>query len=246
MSFPLFGFLCCLLFSVPSFASNWSAGDKAFTKGDYAKALDLYYKARSDAPDDRRLNLNIGTTLYKLKRYDEAKTELGQAVYSADTTVAKHAAFNLADVQYRVGQAAQKPAERVAAWRESIALLKKAVDFDPGYDNAKRNAEFVQRKLKEELDKQKQQQDQNNQQNQKQPELSAAAKQALARALQLCHQGLYKDAQAVLEQTVQADSTASRLNAYVQRMEDLVDISEGREPSRQMDASNTDQDLGVI
>jgi len=246
--FSIFNFtLCMALFLVStSFASNWSAGDKAYAKGDYTQALDLYYKARTDAPDDRRLNLNIGTTLYRLQRFDEAKTELAQAVYSADTTVAKKAAYNLSDVNYRAGVANQKPAERIAAWREAIALLKKAVDLDPKFENAKRNAEFIQRKLKEELDKQKQQQDQKNQSKQDQPPLSKAAEQALARARQMCEQGRFAEAKSLLEQTVQNDSTASPLNANVQRIQDVIDISAGRAPTKPVNTSNNQKDLGVI
>jgi tetratricopeptide (TPR) repeat protein len=235
-----------LLLSSLSFASSWSSADKAFAKGDYAKALEQYYKARTDAPDSRLLNFNIGSTLYKLGRYDEAKTELGQAIHAADTNTAKQATYNLANVQYRLGAAAKEPAEKIAAWREGIALLKKAVDLDPKYDNAKRNAEFIQRKLKEELDKQKKNQDKKDDKKQEQKPLSEVAKQALARALQLCRQGQYPEAKGLLEQTIQNDESASSLSPYVQRMQDLIDISEGREPTKPIDTSNNNQDLEVI
>lgn len=235
-----------LLLASASFASNWSAADKAFSKGDFKTALDLYYKARTDAPDNRLLNYNIGSSLYKLNRYEEAKNELMQAAFSVDTAIAKKAAYNLANVHYRIGQAAQKPADKVAAWREAIAILKKAIDLDPNYDKAKRNAEYIQVKLKEELDKQKKENDKNKQDDKDQKPMSDAAKQALARAIQMCHQGRFAEAKALLEQTVQSDETASSLNAHIQRLQDIIDISEGREPSRPIDASNTDQDLQVI
>ena len=234
-----------LLLAYSSFASSWSQADKAFAKGDFTQALDLYYKARNDAPDDRVLNFNIGSSLYKLKRYGDAKNELMQAVFAADTQVAKKAAYNLANVQYRLGQESQKPADKIAAWRESIALLKKAVDLDPAYDAAKRNVEYIQAKLKEELDKQKKEQDPNKKDQEQKP-LSEAAKQALARAMQLCKQGRFTEAKAILEQTVQNDETASSLNANLQRIQDVIDISEGREPSKPIDASNTSKDLEVI
>ena len=241
-----FIFLLSLLFSATaSMASSWSAADKAFAKGDFKTALDLYYKARTDAPDNRQLNYNIGSTLYKMGRFDEAKNELMQAAFSLDTTLSKKAAYNLANVHYRIGQKAEKPADRIAAWREAIGILKKAIDLDPKYDNAKRNAEFIQVKLKEELDKQKNQQ--NKDQNKKdQPPMSEAAKQALARAIQMCHQGRFAEAKGLLEQTVQNDETASSLNAHIQRIQDIIDISEGREPTRPIDASNTQKDLDVI
>jgi|GEM_PF-465383 len=240
-----FSLVLILLLSLSSFASSWSAADKAFAKGDYAQALELYYKARNDAPDDRVLNFNIGSALYKLKRYGDAKNELMQAVFAADTQVAKKAAYNLANVHYRLGQESQKPAERIAAWRESIALLKKAVDLDPMYDAAKRNVEFIQAKLKEELDKQKKEQDPKKKDQEQKP-LSEAAKQALARAMQLCKQGRFTEAKAILAATVQNDESASSLNPNLQRIQDVIDISEGREPTKPIDASNTSKDLDVI
>jgi len=236
-----------LLLCASAFASNWSAADKAFAKGDFAKALELYYQARTSYPDDRKLNYDIGTTLYKMGRLEEAKTELMQAVFSSDSSMASHAAYNLANVHYRLGEKGQKPADKVSAWRESIALLKKAIDLEPNYENAKRNAEFIQRKLKEELDKQKQDQKQDNKdQKQDQKPLSEAAKQALARAMQLCSQGRFTDAKNVLDQIIQADETAAQLNSNLQRVQDVIDISEGREPTRPMDASKSTQDLDVI
>jgi len=248
ISHPLFlTLLLVMLFSISSWASSWSQADKAFAKGDFAKALELYYKARTSYPDDRRLNYDIGTSLYKLQRFEEAKTELMQAVYSSDTNIASHAAYNLANVHYRLGQKSEKPADKVSAWREAIALLKKAIDLNPHYENAKRNAEFIQRKLKEELDKQKQEQKQDpKNQKQDQKPLSEAAKQALARAMQLCSQGRFTDAKTVLDQIIQADETASQLNSNLQRIQDIIDISAGREPSKPMDASNSTQDLEVI
>lgn len=239
-------FFLFLLLAGSTFASNWSAGDKAFAKGDYKNALELYFKARTDAPDNRQLNYNIGSTLYRLERFDEAKNELMQAAFSLDTTLAKKAAYNLANVHYRIGQKTQQPAERIAAWREAIGILKKAIDLDPKYDNAKRNAEFIQAKLKEELDKQKNQQQNQDQDKKDQPPMSDAAKQALAKAIQMCHQGRFGEAKALLEQAVQNDETASSLHAHIQRIQDVIDIGEGREPSRPIDASNTTQDLDVI
>ena len=63
--------------------------------------------------------------------------------------------------------------------------MKKAIDLNPDFENAKRNVEIVQRKLKEEIDKQKEQNQQNPNNDQEQPELSEKAKQILARALQM-------------------------------------------------------------
>ena len=181
-----------LIFSVSLWARPINDGNKLFAAGDYAGALEKYMKAREAEPANPLLFYNIGTCQYKLGNFEEAKKELESAVRMPDKNMAAKAAYNLANTHFRVGEKAQEPSARIAAWRESVAYLKKAIDLDNDFENAKKNVEIVQRKLKEELDKQKENKDQNQDQNdQKQPPLSDKAKQVLARALQLCKDGKY-------------------------------------------------------
>lgn len=162
--------------------------------------------------------------------------------------MAAKAAYNLANTHFRIGEKAAEGSERIAAWRESVAYLKKAIDLDNKFENAKKNVEIVQRRLKEELDKQKENKDQNQDQNndQKQPPLSDKAKEALARALQLSRDGKYAEAKELLENTIAEDETAGQLGSYVQRIDDVIEIKAGRKPKAKIDASNTDNDLEVI
>ena len=107
--------------------------------------------------------------------------------------------------------------------------------------------EIVQRKLKEELDKQKENKDQNQDNNdQKQPPLSEKAKEVLARALQLCKDGKYAEGKEMLENLIAEDETAGQLSGHVQRIDDVIEIKAGRKPKAKIDASNTDNDLEVI
>lgn len=221
-------------------------GNKLFDAGDYAGALEKYMKARESEPANPILFYNIGTCQYKLGNYDEAKKELESGVRMPDKKLASRSAYNLANTHFRIGEKASEPSERIAAWRESIAYLKKAIDLDNSFDDAKKNVEIVQRKLKEELDKQKQNQDQNQNNDQKQPPLSDKAKEVLARALQLSKDGKYAEAKSMLENLIAEDETAGQLNAYVQRIDDVIEIKAGRKPKAKIDASNTDNDLEVI
>ncbi len=231
-----------------AFARPINDGNKLFAKGDFAGALEQYMKAREAEPADPNLFYNIGTCQYKLGNYEEAKKELESAVRMPDQKLAAKAAYNLANTHFRIGEQKSEPSERIAAWRESVAYLKKAIDMDNGFENAKKNVEIVQRKLKEELDKQKENQDQNQDQDndQKQPPLSEKAKEALARALQLSKDGKYAEAKELLENIIAEDETAGQLNAYVQRIDDVIEIKAGRKPKAKIDASNTDNDLEVI
>jgi tetratricopeptide (TPR) repeat protein len=144
--------MLCVL-SVSLFARPINDGNKLFKNGDYAGALEKYMKAREAEPANPLLFYNIGTCQYKLGNYDEAKKELESAVRMPDKKMAAKAAYNLANTHFRMGEKSAEGSERIAAWRESVAYLKKAIDLDNGFENAKKNVEIVQRKLKEELDK---------------------------------------------------------------------------------------------
>ena len=236
-----------LIFSVSLWARPINDGNKLFAAGDYAGALEKYMKAREAEPANPLLFYNIGTCQYKLGNFEEAKKELESAVRMPDKNMAAKAAYNLANTHFRVGEKAQEPSARIAAWRESVAYLKKAIDLDNDFENAKKNVEIVQRKLKEELDQQKENKDQNqNQNDQKQPPLSDNAKQVLARALQLCKDGKYAEGKQMLENLIAEDETASQLSGHVQRIDDVIEIKAGRKPKTKIDASNTDNDLEVI
>lgn len=239
-SFLLIALLCAVAFARPI-----NDGNKLFAKGDYAGALKKYMEARKSEPANPLLFYNIGTCQYKLGNYAEAQRELSSAVRMPDTALAAKAAYNLANTYFRMGEKSPELAQRIEDWRESIGYLKKAIDLAPNFENAKKNVEIVQRKLKEALDKQKQEQKQNNQ-DQKQQELSKHAKDMLARALQMCKEGKYEPAKAILENTMAEDATASSLKPYIQRITDIIDIKAGRKPSSGVDASNTNNDLGVI
>ena len=244
----LFVFLLMLLTVASVWARPINDGNKLFANGDYAGALEKYMKAREAEPANPLLFYNIGTCQYKLGNYEEAKKELESAVRMPDKKLASKAAYNLANTFFRVGEKAPegKESERIAAWRESVAYLKKAIDLDNDFENAKKNVEIVQRKLKEELDKQKQNQDQNQDNNQKQPPLSEKAKQVQANALQQVYDGNYETAKKLLEDIISTDETAGQLSPMIQRVEDIIEINAGRRPKTEIDASNTDNELEVI
>lgn len=245
--FLIIAILACVG-SVSVFARPINDGNKLFAAGDYEGALKKYMEARQSEPAEPILFYNIGTCQYRLGNYEEAKKELEMAMRMPDQKMASKAAYNLANTFYRMGEKSSEPSERIAAWRESIAYLKKAIEINNDFENAKKNVEIVQRKLKEEIDKQKENQDQNqNQDNdQKQPPLSEKAKEILARALQLSKDGKYEEAKTILENIIAEDETAGQLNSYVQRVDDIIEIKAGRKPKAKIDASNADNDLEVI
>lgn len=235
-----------ILFVASIEARPINEGNKLFATGDYEGALTKYVKAREAEPANPLLFYNIGTCYYQLGKWEEAKSELETAMRMPDSSLSSKASYNLAGTLFRIGETQNEPAERIASWRESIAYYKKAIDLNSDFEKAKRNVEIVQRKLKEELDKQKEQKNEDQNQDSKQPELSEKAKEVLARALQLCKEEQYASAKSILEQILAEDETAAQLAPYVQRIDDIIEIKAGRKPKAKIDTDNVDNDLEVI
>lgn len=218
-------------------------GNKLYAKGDYAAALEKYTAARSIEKDSALVRFNIGTALYKNGKFAEAVQELTPLIGMADSSVSAQAAYNAANARFRLGEQAQG-GERISAWREALGLLKRALDFNPDYLNAKKNAEIISRRLKAEIAQQKNQK--KDGEDGKQPPLSEAAKRAKERALQLTREGRYAEAKAVLEKVLQAEPEATALSPYIQRLTDVLDITAGKKPLAPPDASNAVNELEVI
>ncbi|MGL1933779.1 MAG: tetratricopeptide repeat protein [Fibrobacterales bacterium] len=236
-----------LLCVIPVLSSIVDNANKAYDEGEYQEAIQLYLQAQVDMPESQILDYNIGTSFYRLKKYDKANESLRKAALGEDSVIARNAYYNMGNTAYREGNQQQEPKAKIDKYKEAIASLKKSLEEDDSYEKAKRNIEFIQIKLKEELDKHKDQQDQQQDPNQPPPPPpSKEAKAALAKALQLASQELYHDAKGVLEDIMNKDETAGSYKTYVQRLQDVIDINEGRKPETPLENNPGDTEIGVI
>ena len=244
-----FTLILFILMTSVAFASAIDKGTEEFKKENYQVALQHYLDAEIDFPESQLLKYNMGTCYYKLQKYEKAKEYFKYSSLGKDTTISRNSYYNIGNTEYRMGETKQQPKEKIEQYKAAIASLKKSLEFDEEYENAKRNIEFIQIKLKEELDKHKEEKQNEQQQNQDTPPPpppSQAAKEALAKARQLCEQELYYDGKAVLEKIIQEDETAAPFKADLQRIQDVIDINEGREPESPIENSDVDNDIGVI
>jgi len=163
--------MALLLLSVAGFGGAWGLvreGNKLFAEGQFDQALTRYTDAQLEEPDNPSLQYNIGTVLYKQKKYKEAVESFQKVAATANESDLKEKAL------YNMGNAYFRQAESAG----DIELLSKAVDaytealkLDPNDTDAKYNLEVVRRMLelkKQENPPQKQCQNPQNNQNQKQ------------------------------------------------------------------------------
>jgi tetratricopeptide (TPR) repeat protein len=213
-------------------ATPGKQGNKAYKKGDYEGALRKYAQAGAEAPS-AAVELNKGHALYRQKRFAEAAGAYQQALKGAgrDTTFARRAHYNLGNAFYQKGATADSSAtsQAIGDVREAVAHYKKALQLDPGNRDAKANLERAQTLLQQLLKREEEQK--KNQKDQKPPEPSARAKAALARALQLAQERRYPEAVAVLNEILRVDPTAAPYRSHLQRLDDVIKILNGQDPS---------------
>jgi len=156
-------------------ADKTREGNRLYNKNLYDEAMTKYTEVLVDSPNSPHIHFNIGNAAYKKENYEEAiKSYAKAASLAADTMLESKAYYNLGNCKYRQGRLKEKygrgltpplQSEAVSLYREALDYYKQALDKNPKDANAKFNHEFVERKIKELLDKQKQQQQQNQEQS---------------------------------------------------------------------------------
>lgn len=139
-----------------SVRSKINKANKLYDKEKYKEALNQYRDAQIDEPESPELHFNLGNVLYKKENYEEAKKEFEKATYSKDIKLQSKAYYNIGNSMYRSGKLP-----------ESILFYKKCLELQSDDEDAKYNIEFVQKKLKDMLDKSKKQKKEQKQKQQK-------------------------------------------------------------------------------
>ncbi len=227
-----FGWLTRFIKSLGMAGSSTQQGNNAYRKKDYDQALQKYSEAVLDDPSSQILAYNTGNAEYQKKRYPEAIASFTKALQGKEGEIIQKAHYNMGNAYFRKGEASLTAGreEGISDYREALAHYKKSLEINSGNQNAKRNIEVVQARLKELLDK-KEKNQQNKPSDQKPPEPSAKAKEALAKAMQLVQQRRYPEAKTVLEAILSEDPTAASYRSHLQRLDDVMKILQGEKPA---------------
>lgn len=225
---------------------------KAYKNKKYEEATQYYSEAELDQPESPRIAYNLGNSYYKQKKYDKAILRYKKAFSAKDSKLSSEAYYNAGNSYFRQAEFSiqQGKQEGINEYRQAMAHYKKTLEINPNHQNAKRNIEVVQVRIKELLEQQKQNKQQNNQ-NQNSPpppEPSEKAKQVMARVKQLVIEGKYKEAHQLLQSLIETDETAISYKENLQRLQDVISIQKGEMPAppTQQDPRQQQQGLGVI
>jgi Ca-activated chloride channel family protein len=175
--YKLSSFVLIFLLSLNHLSAKESKGEIHYKNGEFERALEFYNQQLAKKPDNRELLYNKGTTCLALKQYEEAIDCFKKSVPDAPLALQKKAFYNLGNTFFEQGQSLPEPQKTLEKWKESVRHFQSAVDLDGQFEEAKKNAKYVEEQIKkleeqqksqnqQSSDDQKNQQNQNNQQNQ--------------------------------------------------------------------------------
>jgi len=129
-------------------------GIKKYKEKKFGGALSQFQKAKEYAYYDKKLDFNIGDSLYKLKKCKEAEKYFRSGIESKNKEIRKFSYYNLGNLYYNKGELGK-------AVKNYINSLK----IDPNFKKAKNNLEIALKKLKRQKQNKKQKQSSKNQKN---------------------------------------------------------------------------------
>jgi tetratricopeptide (TPR) repeat protein len=146
--------------------------NKLYEQGTYEEALKTYDDALLEAPGNKQLQMNKGSTLYRMGQFDKAEENYKTAQDIEDPKVRGAILYDLGNTYNMQGDQLAKAGNQQAMDKYKAARDSyiKALDAQPRDKDSKWNLQLTQQKIKQFEQQQKQQQQQKNNQdkNQKQ------------------------------------------------------------------------------
>ena len=130
-------------------------GNRSFDKQKYGEATSTFSEAVKKNEKDFGAHYNLGNSLYKIKKYDEAITEYQKAQKITNNKDEKAASY------YNEGNAHLQNGDG----EKAVNAYKNALKFDPDNEAILKNLQIAKKKQKQKDNKQNQQNQQQNQQN---------------------------------------------------------------------------------
>ncbi|MBZ5498703.1 MAG: tetratricopeptide repeat protein [Acidobacteriia bacterium] len=127
-----------------SVASKNKQGNQLFEQGKYQDAEKAYLEAQTNMPGRPELSYNLGNSLIKQKKYDQALQALRQAVSKGDKGLQANGWYNVGNALFDMG-----------GFGDSAQAYIQALRINPSDRDAKHNLELALRKKQEQEQQQK-------------------------------------------------------------------------------------------
>jgi Ca-activated chloride channel homolog len=145
--FAVIAFACIPDSRAESPASKNKKGNQLYAQGKYPDAEKQYLDAQVSNPGNSTVLYNLGNSLIRQKKYEQAIQALNQAIEKGDKTAKENSWYNAGDALYSMEK-----------YQDSADAFIQALKLNPSDRDAKHNLELALMKLKE----QKQQQQNRN------------------------------------------------------------------------------------
>lgn len=156
-SLPLF----FLLVMMPAASWAWTPfatdrGNLKYEKKEYESSSQFYRQALESTPENPKIHYNLGNSLYRNGRFEEAKENYLAALKSEDLPIREKALYNLGNTRFRLGDLEGA----IESYEQALALNK---------DNRKAelNRDYVKKLLEEKKQEEQKQEPQEKQEGQK-------------------------------------------------------------------------------
>ena len=128
-----------------------SEGEELFQAGDYAGAEAYYRKALEKESGHPALSFNLGGSLYRQKKYEQAAAAFTQALATDDLSLQARSYYNRGDSQFFLGAAtaAKDKEQTLQHWTAAEKSFEAALKLDPEDKAAAHNLAMVKKKLEQ-------------------------------------------------------------------------------------------------
>lgn len=124
-------------------------GNKLYEKGEFGEAEVRYRKAEAEKGDPFVSRFNLGTSLFRQNRFEEAASAFQQLPSTTEDRKQKAAAY------HNLGNSLMK----MEKYKESVDAYKQALRHDPKDEDSKYNLSYARRMIQEQEQKQDQNKD---------------------------------------------------------------------------------------
>ncbi|PCJ20340.1 MAG: hypothetical protein COB02_04715 [Candidatus Cloacimonadota bacterium] len=135
---------------------SYLKGQSAYQNKKYNDASKSFANVQLENPNSLENLYNVGSSLYKTGDFQRAMTYFEQSKESENKELKASSNYNLANSFYRLGQL-----------EKALKSYEETLKIDSNHENAKKNLEFVRKKIKEKIDKNKKNKKNQKKQNKK-------------------------------------------------------------------------------